>query len=309
MPSKVRIFLSDPRAIPFLLKKIAKFFIDKGQWIEVTLLTAVGVIDFKVPPNSSMRESSSTNIRHYYESGLATTLPIVTAAHVEGLDLRQTRDVLDFGCGVGRQLLQLARRYPKLNLYACDVNGRSIAYLQRAYPKIESYANAFSPPLKYSDSKFDLVLSVSIFSHLSINDNPIWLKELARVTRPGGLCCLTILGSHAMGLHAPQSGGPSARDQSKLLEEQGYLFQNYERPDFQRVAAEMWDKGNTLHLIKEDYGNTYLSERFVREKWNNGDFELRQFIPGIIDQQQDLVVLKRRPAAAPGQARATAHRG
>jgi ubiquinone/menaquinone biosynthesis C-methylase UbiE len=218
----------------------------------------------------------------------------VTAAYIEGLDLRQPAEVLDFGCGVGRQLLQLARRYPKLNLHACDVNGRSIAYLKRAYPKIDSYANEFSPPLKFSDSKFDLILSVSIFSHLSIKDNPIWLKELARVTRPGGLCCLTILGSHAMGLHAPASSGPFASDQRKQLEEQGFLFQNYERPDFQRAAAELWDKGNTLQLIKEEYGNTYLSERFIRENWDNGDFELRQFIPGIIDQQQDLVVLKRR---------------
>jgi len=290
MPSKTRVLLSDPRAIPFLSKKIAKFFIDKAQWIEVKFLTAFGVIDFKVPPNSSMRESSSTNIRHYYESGLTTTLPIVTAAYIEGLDLRQPAEVLDFGCGVGRQLLQLARRYPKLNLHACDVNGRSIAYLKRAYPKIDSYANEFSPPLKFSDAQFDLILSVSIFSHLSIKDNPVWLKELARVTRPGGLCCLTILGSHAMGLHA----GPSASDQRKQLEEQGFLFQNYERPDFQRAAAELWDKGNTLQLIKEEYGNTYLSERFVRENWDNGEFELRQFIPGIIDQQQDLVVLKRR---------------
>jgi ubiquinone/menaquinone biosynthesis C-methylase UbiE len=294
MPSKTRVLLSDPRAIPFLSKKIAKFFFDKAQWIEVKFLTAFGVIDFKVPPNSSMRESSSTNIRHYYESGLTTTLPIVTAAYIEGLDLRQPAEVLDFGCGVGRQLLQLARRYPKLNLHACDVNGRSIAYLKRAYPKIDSYANEFSPPLKFSDSKFDLILSVSIFSHLSIKDNPIWLKELARVTRPGGLCCLTILGSHAMGLHAPASSGPFASDQRKQLEEQGFLFQNYERPDFQRAAAELWDKGNTLQLIKEEYGNTYLSERFIRENWDNGDFELRQFIPGIIDQQQDLVVLKRR---------------
>jgi ubiquinone/menaquinone biosynthesis C-methylase UbiE len=290
MPSKTRVLLSDPRAIPFLSKKIAKFFFDKAQWIEVKFLTAFSVIDFKVPPNSSMRESSSTNIRHYYESGLTTTLPIVTAAYIEGLDLRQPAEVLDFGCGVGRQLLQLARRYPKLNLHACDVNGRSIAYLKRAYPKIDSYANEFSPPLKFSDAQFDLILSVSIFSHLSIKDNPVWLKELARVTRPGGLCCLTILGSHAMGLHA----GPSASDQRKQLEEQGFLFQNYERPDFQRAAAELWDKGNTLQLIKEEYGNTYLSERFVRENWDNGEFELRQFIPGIIDQQQDLVVLKRR---------------
>ncbi len=289
MPSKVKILLSDPRAIPFLTKKIAKSFIDKAQWIEVKLLTAAGVIDFKVPPNSSMRESSSTNIRHYYESGVTTTLPIVTAAYIEGVDLREPAEVLDFGCGVGRQLLQLARRYPKLNLHACDVNGRAIAYLQRAYPKIDSYVNAFSPPLKFPDAKFDLVLSVSIFSHLSIKDNPIWLEELARVTRKGGLCCLTILGSHAMGLHA----GPSASDQCKQLEEQGFLFQYYENPDFQRAAAELWDKGNTLHIIKEEYGNTYLSEKFIREHWNNSDFELRQFIPGIIDQQQDLVVLKR----------------
>ena len=105
MSKKLTVIVSDPRAIKFLLKTVVKALIDKYQAVKVALLRAMGVIDFPVPPNSRMRGTSSSTIRHYYESGLTTTLPIVTAAYIEGLDLRSPAEVLDFGCGVGRQLL------------------------------------------------------------------------------------------------------------------------------------------------------------------------------------------------------------
>jgi len=39
-----------------------------------------------------------------------------------------------------------------------------------------------------------MVYSVSIFSHLNMEDQAIWLKEMARVTKPGGGCFLTTEG-------------------------------------------------------------------------------------------------------------------
>src|ERR1700748_1036812 len=114
MGSNWTVIVSDPRAIKFLLKTTAKALIDKYEAAKVALLRAVGVVDFPVPPNSRMRGTSSSTIRHYYESGLTTTLPIVTAAYIEGLDLRSSAEVLDFGCGVGRQMLPFKRNYPGL---------------------------------------------------------------------------------------------------------------------------------------------------------------------------------------------------
>ena len=75
---------SDPRAIKYLLKTIAKSFLDGYQQVKVGLLRFLGVVDFPVPPNSRRRGTSSLTIRHYYESGLTTALPIATAAFAEG---------------------------------------------------------------------------------------------------------------------------------------------------------------------------------------------------------------------------------
>jgi SAM-dependent methyltransferase len=298
MSSNWSVIVSDPRAIKFLLKTIAKAFIDKYEAVKVVLLRAIGVVDFPVPPNSRMRGTSSSTIRHYYESGLTTTLPIVTAAYIEGLDLRSSAEVLDFGCGVGRQILHFKRNYPDLKLHACDVNNRSIEYLQSAYPTVESYTSAFSPPLKYADLKFDLIYSVSIFSHLNILDHEQWMQELARITRPGGLCCLTILGAHARSLRSKASPGKSVPDEVRALEEHGFVYEsNFDgkpKPDYIKAVEQLWSLGSNLIGIDGDYGRTYYSEKYVRDHWNNDSFEFRQYVPGVIDNLQDLVVLKKR---------------
>jgi SAM-dependent methyltransferase len=298
MSGKVTAVFSDPRAIKFLSKTIAKSLIDKYQAVKVALLRAIGVIDFPVPPNSRMRGTSSNTIRHYYESGLTTTLPIITAACIEGLDLRAPAEVLDFGCGVGRQLLHFHRNYPALSLHACDVNDRSIDFVRGAYPTVQSYTSAFSPPLKYPDCKFDLIYSVSIFSHLNVRDHALWLQELGRITRPGGLCCLTILGAYARALRSKPSSGPVPPEVT-ALEEQGFIYEGYfegkPKPDYMKAVEQFWNLGSNLIGIDEDYGRTYYSENYVREHWNEEGFEFRQYIPGIIDNLQDLVVLKKRP--------------
>ncbi|WP_348260996.1 class I SAM-dependent methyltransferase [Telmatobacter sp. DSM 110680] len=301
MSEKLAVIFSDRRALKLFLKTIGKAILDQYQAVKVAFLRSIGVIDFPVPPNSRMRGTSSNTIRHYYESGLTTTLPIITAAYIEGLDLRATAEVLDFGCGVGRQLLHLERNFPGLTIHACDVNDRSIEFVRNAYPRVESYTSAFSPPLKYPDRKFDLIYSVSIFSHLNIRDHALWLHELGRVTRPGGLCCLTILGTHARTLRSKPSPGNApgyVPPEVKALQEQGYLYESNfggkPKPEYMKAVERIWSVGSNLIGIDEDYGRTYYSEKYVRDNWNNESFEFRQYIPGIIDTLQDLVVLKKR---------------
>ena len=93
-------------------KKLAKAGYNYYQAGVVALATAAGIIDFPVPPNSSMRKTGTHTIRKFYESGIRTYLPIAVAALREGVDLFSGIRVLDFGCGVGRQLLHFTRRYP-----------------------------------------------------------------------------------------------------------------------------------------------------------------------------------------------------
>jgi hypothetical protein len=100
-------------------KSTAKRGIDVYFALKCGLLRTFGVIDFPVPPNHCLRRTSSLTLRHYYESGVTTMMPIITAARIFGVDLDQPVSVLDFGCGVARQFLQSqsqlsAREGPRL---------------------------------------------------------------------------------------------------------------------------------------------------------------------------------------------------
>jgi SAM-dependent methyltransferase len=157
-------------------KKLTKLMLNGLQTAQVLVGQITGRIDFPVPPNSSMRKTSSTTIRHYYESGIRTYLPIAAIALHEGVDLNAGIRILDFGCGVGRQLLHFTRYFPAPAYFACDVDHTSVAFIRVNYPHVEAYTNEYDPPLKYPDGYFDMVYSVSIFSHLSMPDQVLWLN-------------------------------------------------------------------------------------------------------------------------------------
>jgi SAM-dependent methyltransferase len=251
-----------------------------------------GVIDFPVPPNSNIRKTAGKTVRHYYLSGIRTFLPIATCAQREGVRLDQNINVLDFGCGVGRQLLHFTRKYPAPKFFACDLDDTAIAFIQKNYPQVDAHTSKFTPPLRYAEGFFDLVYSVSIFSHLNMEDQPLWLAELARVTKPGGFCLLTTEGPSTLKVLA----GAFGRDEAALREQlarTGFLYKEY--PDWQDCQKTQ----DTLRLasnmvgIERSYGNTVLSHEHIRRTWPAAGFEVRAIVEAIIDDRQDLVVLRR----------------
>ena len=276
-----------------VLKKLVKRGLDQLQHVQVAGARLLGLIDFPVPPNSSMRKTSSRSIRHYYRSGIRTTLPIATCARRERVALDGDIRILDFGCGVGRQLLHFTRHFPKPAYFACDIDDTSIRFIRKHYPQVTAVQSAFHPPLEYPDGFFDMVYSVSIFSHLSLEDHGPWLDELARVTRPGGTCFLTFEGETALRSLAPVFG----RDPERLIEElreRGALYKEY---SYLKKSVQTQNTLRTAsHLVgvTGSYGNTVLSSEHIRTAWNTDRFEVIEILEGVIDYRQDLAVLRRR---------------
>jgi SAM-dependent methyltransferase len=274
------------------IKKIMKLIFNYLQSLMVIFLRILGRIDYPVPPNSSMRKTSSTSIKHYYESGLSTSLPIATCAFLESVNLRENVRVLDFGCGVGRQLLHFTRNFPKPNYYACDIDDISIGFIMDNYPGVEAYTSKFRPPLNYEDNFFDMVYSVSIFSHLCIEDQIPWLKEIARITKKGGICLLTVEGMTALGSLAKNFNA----DVSKLRDElktKGFLYKEYEHLVIEKQEQGIMKIATMAAGIDGSYGNILLSQDYVRSEWCKYGFEVVNIIEGIIDFRQDLIVLRR----------------
>jgi ubiquinone/menaquinone biosynthesis C-methylase UbiE len=273
-------------------KSTAKRGIDVYFATKCALLRTFGIIDFPVPPNHCLRRTSSLTLRHYYESGVTTMMPIVTAARIFGVDLDQPVSVLDFGCGVARQFLQLNRNYPRVKAYACDAHPDNVAYVKSAFPEADVYANNFDPPLKYPDNTFDLVYSVSTFSHFSMDDARLWLKELSRVTKPGGLLCLTfnsftsIAWTHERGGILDYSAEQLTRD--------GHWYYVDEASWYRRKAEEAVSEfGSNTTGATRPTGDMFFSPEYANVFVEDLGLKLEAIAPGVIDRMQDLAVIRK----------------
>ena len=143
-----------------LLKKFAKTITHFMFTIKSGFLKFVHKPAFIIPPYIHMRRTGGKTVRHYYESGLKTYMPSVTAALQEGIQLDRPIRILDFGCGVARQLIHFTRDYPAPEYFACDVNADVIEFIKKNYPTVKAACNDFYPPLAYPDVFFDMVYSV-----------------------------------------------------------------------------------------------------------------------------------------------------
>ncbi len=273
-------------------KSTAKRGIDVYFRHEVRVVAHVRHHRLPVPPNHCLRRTSSHTLRHYYESGVTTMMPIVTAARLFGVDLDQPVNVLDFGCGVARQFLQLNRQYPQVKAHACDAHPDNVAYVKRTFPKADVYANNFDPPLKYADNTFDLVYSVSTFSHFSFDDAKLWLRELARVTRPGGLMCLTfnsytsVAWSHARGYIMDFS----AEDLTRV----GHSYHVDEASWYRRKAEEAVSEfGSNTTGATRPTGDMFFSPEYAKVFVEDLGLKPEAIAPGVIDRMQDLAVIRK----------------
>ncbi|MGA2865102.1 MAG: class I SAM-dependent methyltransferase [Verrucomicrobiota bacterium] len=274
-----------------LPKKLLKLGLNQVQNCAVLLGRLAGVIDFPVPPNSSIRKTGGKAIWDYYLGGLRIFHPIYACARREGIRLDENIRVLDFGCGVARPLLHFTRNCPAPSFYACDVDDTSVAFVQKNYPRVKACVSRFSPPLPYESGSFDLVYAVSVFSHLSPEDQGPWLKELARVIKPGGWCFLTTEGYTSIkyrckGMDAQEATLRAHLDREGFYyKEYGDWRENVRNQDTLRVTSLMVG-------IDRSYGSTILSPGHIRRNWPAAGFEVRAVVEGIVDGH-DLVELRR----------------
>jgi SAM-dependent methyltransferase len=95
-------------------------------------------------------------------------------------------DLLEVGCGEGRgidSLLPLVSSYAAIDKIESAVNR-----LRLKYPS-GKFVSGHLPPLPYRDNSFDSVVSFQVIEH--IQDDVLFLREIHRVLRPGGVALIT----------------------------------------------------------------------------------------------------------------------
>lgn len=114
-------------------------------------------------------------------------------------NLRTIGAIFELGCG-GARLLRHFRCMEGVRLVGSDLDAENIAWCKHHIPGIEFYVNELCPPLTFAeDESFDLIIAASVFTHIPLDLQTIWLAEMRRVLRPGGIFLCTIVGTFHIG--------------------------------------------------------------------------------------------------------------
>ena len=182
--------------------------------------------------------------------------------------------ILDWGCGCGRVHRYLPER-ALARLTGADIDADNIEWCRRSLPGCRFHCLALLPPAPLPEAGFDLVIAVSVFTHLREAAQHAWLGELARVTRRGGLVLATI--------HGPAAGARAnlSREQADAWGAAGFLASGLS-VDLKGAIADETYYVNSLH-----------SHDYVRREWGR-HFEILRIVDCTIANHQDLVVMRRR---------------
>jgi SAM-dependent methyltransferase len=110
--------------------------------------------------------------------------------------IAQLHDVLDIGCGPGGWVLEVAYAYPRLQATGIEISQGMIDYangLARAngLDNVQFHVANAIDPLGFPDASFDLVNVRQLEGVIPAGAWPRLVKEMVRVTRPGGIIRIT----------------------------------------------------------------------------------------------------------------------
>ena len=108
-------------------------------------------------------------------------------------------------------------------------------------------------------------------THLSEQNQKLWLKEMHRILKPEGVFVASVLGLTA----ALQKPGLDTR-----LRKKGFI-DSHNDPALKGIAPDGY------------YRDVYQTEKYTRRKWSQL-FEIKEYIPTGLISFQDMVVLQKK---------------
>lgn len=189
-----------------------------------------------------------------------------------GRSLASFEAILDWGCGAGRLSRYLAALSPGLT--GIDIDPDNIALCAETLPSARFLPVDLMPPTPLPDASFDLVLGLSVLTHLDEPVQHAWLNELRRLTRPGALLLLSVQGLAQMALY----GSPIE------LQQQAYrlgIRDGGVNPQLQAVVSDASYYRDVMH-----------SPDYIFAVWAR-HFDVLDIVEGVAGNQ-DVVLLRRR---------------
>lgn len=170
--------------------------------------------------------------------------------------------VFDFGCGWGRVARFFLRDISGDRIVGVDVNEDAIKACRDTNPWCDFRVNESHPPTDFDDNSFDLIYAFSVFSHLPEELHTLWLKELSRIMRPGGVFVSTTLRRDFITKCAPWHENPDVEDWQRNA---GRVFADTDEwlsryDDGQFCFGQVWEN-------QPFYGHACIPPAYIEKHW------------------------------------------
>jgi ubiquinone/menaquinone biosynthesis C-methylase UbiE len=176
--------------------------------------------------------------------------------------------ILDFGVGWGRVLRLFLKDVEAQHLYGVDVNPMILELCRSTGLPVAVAQITPRGALPHGDEFFDCVYANSVFTHLPEAVQDLWLAEIARTLRPGGVFIATVQPTrfleYALSQAVQQSGSDwhkqlaralsRVKDPRGQLARRGFVFIPTNTP-----PDKPWEDAT--------YGDAVMSPDYVRKHW------------------------------------------
>lgn len=191
----------------------------RSQWLDARHITEPSAI----PPAGLLYLVQGTfSGLGFHESGAHAAALVRSVLAESGISLNAGCRILDFGCGCGR-VLRWWKGEDDVSWYGCDYNDKLIRWAVGHLSFACFSVNDSRPPTVFETGFFDALYAISVLTHLSADLQELWMREWARILKPGGTMIVTT--------HGPKTC-PTPAD----LEERG-LIVNREHRSGQNLCA------------------------------------------------------------------------
>ena len=198
---------------------------------------------------------------------------------------------LDFGCGWGRISRIFLRDFERRNMVGVDVDPGMVDFCREAHAPGEYLTVPSEGPLPFRNGSFALITAYSVFSHLPEDLFTRWIKELLRVTAPGGLLAFTVEPERFLDFVStidPQD--PPSGWHAALHANLGDL--DARKAELARTGISFLPTGGGPYRPATTYGDTVVTPGFIR-KSVAGWGDMLAFVDDPSAFWQALVVVRR----------------
>ncbi len=184
----------------------------------------------------------------------------------EGVDL-SALSVLDLGAGTGKNAIYLAERGAKV--FGIELSKEAVKISKEraktAEVSVDFREGSFGEAFDFTDDSFDLVLDVTSSNSLDEKEREVYLKEAARVLKPGGYMFVRALckdaDKNALNL---LKLSPGKEHDTYFMKDIGLYERVFSRIDFEKLYSKDFE---ILKMEKDSSYTTVGDRKYKRNFW------------------------------------------